>query len=271
MVKTPAPNKVQILVVTHKQYNRSVLDDCYKTVSVSPDYEGDYCDWEGENISKKNPYYCELTAMYWGWKNLKCDICGINHYRRYFFKNIYAKDVASTVLRQKDIVHILSYKDVILPLPFVPRPKSSAASINSFVSFLMRAETKGLIDFDFIRPFQRYLSAGFYPGCNMFIAKKTTYDAFCQWLFPLLLELEDYLQEKNQYDKRCIGYWSEHLVSFYFLHLFPASRIAFMPVVTLGRTVPNRWKSILNTLGIVRAKWFLNKRNFYRTVRPRKP
>jgi hypothetical protein len=25
----------------------------------------------GENISAKNPYYAELTILYWAWKNLK--------------------------------------------------------------------------------------------------------------------------------------------------------------------------------------------------------
>lgn len=38
----------------------------------------------GENISLKNPNYCELTVSYWTWKNNKNRYKGICHYRRIF-------------------------------------------------------------------------------------------------------------------------------------------------------------------------------------------
>lgn len=75
------------MVATHKQCK--MPQNCaYLSIHVGKElhpeldfgYQGDDT---GNNISNKNPYFCELTALYWGWKNLNSDYIGLVHYRRY--------------------------------------------------------------------------------------------------------------------------------------------------------------------------------------------
>ena len=60
--------------------------DIYKDAG-SKEFLPELGDNTGENISKYNNLYSELTGTYWVWKNVNYkpdDIIGINHYRRYF-------------------------------------------------------------------------------------------------------------------------------------------------------------------------------------------
>ena len=69
---------------------------------VNKTFQGDNT---GDNISVKNPNYNELTALYWGWKNLDVDGMGLVHYRRYLslkggksFDNILTMDESKKLL-----------------------------------------------------------------------------------------------------------------------------------------------------------------------------
>ena len=87
------PLSATIVVATHKKY-RMPNDPLYLPVHVGAEGKKDakgrpldfgyQKDNEGDNISLKNPRYCELTGIYWAWKNLECDYIGLVHYRRYF-------------------------------------------------------------------------------------------------------------------------------------------------------------------------------------------
>lgn len=80
---------IKLLIATYKQCEL-LKDSIYLPIHVGkalhPELalEGYQPDNEGENISEKNPYYSELTAVFWAWKNLKADYIGLVHYRRHF-------------------------------------------------------------------------------------------------------------------------------------------------------------------------------------------
>ena len=79
--------KVEILISCHKETD-AVRNEVLRTIEVGAalhrkDLSVDYRDDAGAQISEKNPFYCELTAQYWAWKNLDADYYGFFHYRRY--------------------------------------------------------------------------------------------------------------------------------------------------------------------------------------------
>ena len=87
--------QIQIFVACHKPTyvldNRLLIPVQVGTELTNARYERMEYDNNGDNISAKNPQYCELTAQYWAWKNVTCDYYGFFHYRRYLsFANIYS-------------------------------------------------------------------------------------------------------------------------------------------------------------------------------------
>ena len=77
---------IKVIVAAHKPY-RMPQDSMYLPLQVGRALADQDLGWQGDNtgdnISLKNPYYCELTGLYWAWKNLKADAIGLVHYRRF--------------------------------------------------------------------------------------------------------------------------------------------------------------------------------------------
>ena len=92
---------IKIIVAAHKKYWMPD-DDMYLPLHVGAEGKTDengqpldlgYTkDNTGDNISSKNANYCELTGMYWAWKNLDADYIGLAHYRRHFSNGKSGKD-----------------------------------------------------------------------------------------------------------------------------------------------------------------------------------
>ena len=77
---------IRVIVATHKACDIA-QDPLYLPVHVGAAGKEDIGftrDDSGDNISEKNPHFCELTGLYWAWKNLDDDYIGLCHYRRYF-------------------------------------------------------------------------------------------------------------------------------------------------------------------------------------------
>ena len=108
---------IKIIIATHKKYEMPT-DDMYLPLHVGKEGKDDLGytgDNTGKNISKKNPYYCELTGVYWAWKNLKADYIGLAHYRRHFSLKKKSKDKFENILTSNEASKLLEKTDIILP------------------------------------------------------------------------------------------------------------------------------------------------------------
>ena len=101
---------IKVVVAAHKSYTMPD-DEIYLPLHVGAEDKesiGFTRDDSGDNISKKNPHFCELTGLYWTWKNLKCDYLGLAHYRRHFGekkgRQILTCNTAKELFRTTDII-----------------------------------------------------------------------------------------------------------------------------------------------------------------------
>lgn len=219
---------MKIYEMTHKEFAQITKSPIYtplwvgaKNKKVPDKYLRDDC---GDEISERNQSYCELTGMYWIWKNSREDIVGVCHYRRYFTKerNLLPK---LFLLSEKQIYRIMQEYDVILP-----QRNHHEYSDSTALDFYARIHdvedwniVKGIIKDHYPEYYEDLLwfeneKIGY---CyNMIISKKNTYDDYCEWLFDILFQAENVIKMRNhdKYNQRVYGFLSERLINIWIRH-----------------------------------------------------
>lgn len=204
-------------------------------------------DSSGDNISHLNPHFCELTAMYWAWKNVDSSYYGLFHYRRILDLseqalkappsleptqvNAKKKWRASAFGYTKERVdELLAHYDIILPQGYVDRTDNLdfsdmtlydiyakyhyAKDLDRIIELIksrhpeMQAALEKVL---FTKPPRWYIA-------NMFIMRKELYFAYCEWLFPLLfaLEAEIDISSYDSYQARIYGFLAERIFNIWF-------------------------------------------------------
>lgn len=215
-------NNIEIYIAAHKKFNVP-NNDIYIPLHVGAEGKDDLgytLDSTGENISVKNPHFCELTGLYWIWKNSKAEYVGLVHYRRYFYKSLFNN--TKKILCKDDIVNILDKKDIILS----QRGYTWGSSVRG------QYEKKHIKDDldkcekilkdkypEYSTYFDKVLAGDHYCPFNMFICRKELLDDYCTWLFAILFELEKEIDLKNRepYNARVYGFLSERLLNVWVL------------------------------------------------------
>ena len=216
---------IKVIVATHKKYNMP-KDEMYIPVCVGSSLKkedlGYQKDSEGDNISVKNPYYCELTGLYWAWKNLNADYIGLAHYRRHFtiekrlpkeaderITKVLDKTNASDILENTDIILTKKRRYYVETLYSHYKHTMYIEPLDETRNILKEKYPEYLEEFDTLH---KSTSAHMF---NMFIMKKEILNDYCTWLFDILFELEKRI-DPRQYDTfhaRFFGRISELLLN----------------------------------------------------------
>lgn len=248
---------IKILVACHKP---SVLPKSNILVPVqvgagiaSKRLDNMYHDDEGDNISKKNPNYCELTAMYWGWKNVKADYYGLCHYRRFLCfhddgqslnvrNQIEAEAITEYNLKRFGLENddemraIIEKHDIVCGMLqdvrklYTPRGNKATAMEHWTAhhrALIMNDDLKKMLQIlDEVSPnvgkeAKEYLSGHYFLGFNCFVMKKSLFDDMCQIVFSVLERLEQRvdMSHYNQQISRIYGFMAEIIISSYISYI----------------------------------------------------
>lgn len=202
-------------------------------------------DNDGENISNKNVYYGDQTALYWIWKNnADSDIIGICHYRRYFISTwrkyfTFKLGISKfSPLSKEEILNIFNHYDAILANPgwLVIRTVHQQYASSHFISDLdlARDAIKKLYP-EYLATYDKLINGRLFYWSNCFIAKKEILDSYAKWLFPILQEIEEQidLPSHTGYQSRVIGYVAERLLGVWFI--FNKVKFKTLPLMRVTR------------------------------------
>ena len=163
----------------------------------------------GENISDRNPRYSETTALYWMWKNVGADYLGLCHYRR-LWKN---PELIAARLKRDDI-------DAVLPLPTWVEPSVLVGHLELCTPSVWKILLEVLEKRDpfYSRMAKKVFAGNVFYACNMFIAKRQVLHDLCEWMFPIVMEVEEKVGDlPDKYLNRYCGFCTEQLITLYFL------------------------------------------------------
>ena len=212
---------IKILVATHKKYWMPE-DEVYLPLHVGREGKEDLGymgDNTGDNISDKNANYCELTGLYWAWKNLDCEYIGLCHYRRYFSHRSLKQEEDE---RKKSIYGFIDYAkilrdyEIILPCKFKLKRLTVKEHYAKCHYGKDLDKVRGIITElypEYIEEYDNVMKSNSLYICNMFVTKKEIFDKYCAWLFNILFILEKDIDitQYDQYQARLYGFLSERL------------------------------------------------------------
>ena len=251
---TAENSALRIIVAAHKPYAMP-QDAVYLPVHAGAARTSGalYCsDAQGDHISHKNGLYCELTALYWAWKNLPCGALGLAHYRRYLGSPGYAARFrvrAERIASGAEIGALLEKTPVILPVKrnyFIENRRNQFVRAHGRAGYDALREVLAQREPAYLPAFDASMRRTAGHCFNMFVMRRDLCDAYCEWLFGVLFAVESYMQERcpQEITPRLFGFLSERLLDCW----LETNGIAFteLPVVHMeGQDWPRKAAAFL--------------------------
>ncbi|MBE6778488.1 MAG: DUF4422 domain-containing protein [Ruminococcaceae bacterium] len=232
-----------VYVATHKAFDPPALPAyvplqvgaaLHPALPYTPDNTGDH-------ISGKNPHYCELTGLYWVWKNTHDPYKGLVHYRRYFIHR--GKPVTEAYIQ-----HLLADHDILLPrMEYLREPAAKEFCLHSgrAQDLALVRQAVEAVDPAYLPAYDRVMAGGSLHLYNMLIAPREVYDRYCAWLFAVLTHMEPLMDMTGYtpYEQRLFGFVGERLLNVWVAHTAP--RVVTLPVVNTELTLAGRLRLFL--------------------------
>lgn len=219
----------KIIVVTHKEYDMPE-DSIYFPICVGvgiPKLSHKFQpDNTGINISDKNCTYCELTAIFWAWKNLPPEVeyIGVTHYRRHFSIDKRAATLDHVVSgKQLEDLFAKYGDDTIITTPFrhyfesiedhyIHSLKGYEEIHKKDIMRLKAAIHKCTPEYD--ETTKKVLTGNTAHMLNMFIMRRDIYNNYCNWPFPIIdtvVEMSNDREDQKRYagalSEFCLDIW----------------------------------------------------------------
>ena len=256
---TPNQNTMRF---QHPLFYHVIAGSDFQTQEVPEEF---YQDHTGENISRLNPSYCELTTQYWAWKNMEADYYGFCHYRRYFsfsrqkleesawgtveYDYLDEQAVRELHMKEQDVRAFVENYDVIIAKG-IPVKQMNARSVYDHYKKAPQLQIK---DVDLLLAIirekypmlwdtaQEYFNGKIFYPCNMFIMKKELFMAYCTVLYDVLAEFEAraHMSEYTREGFRTTGHLGERMAGIYYLYLQKQGKYRLCQTqIALIRNVP---------------------------------
>lgn len=216
---------IQLFVVTHKDY-KFPLDLGYTPIWVGthPKKTAHFSDNTGNNIAHLNNAFCELTALYWIWKNNNTDVIGLMHYRRYFESKQSIHPVKNKkIAHSQEFYNLQQRNTIVIAKPrnyIITTIKRHYCNAHHKADFLMlRNEIHDQFP-QYLGTFDKVMNQSSLSLYNMFVAPRNLIEPYCAWLFDILFALEKKIpyQKYDSYQKRVFGFMAERLFNVWLEH-----------------------------------------------------